>query len=507
MVVRTASKLRGIDRIAALMEPSFPMRMLGFGLIYAWSTCLWDIPLFSSFNDGQPLQTDTVWALSAAITPLACVAASLVGRTRELSTFPSLYVAGPVLTAVGTVFAVAHPFLTGLAQDAAYLLAGMGTGIGPVILIILWTCLFARTETGVVETVVPASFAATLACALVVPAFRGVAAAAIVAVLPLASGALLLLSKRALDLGVIPPANAEETREAGTVRRLNIVRMFLVIFAVYGMGCMLPAISLAGNSARTETAATILGMLFALAIAAGIVLFSRRINLEALFRWISAPFVFAVIATAFGTLLAAVASRVLMNAVFTGIEIIMVLYFVRLSQRTGRTSTWYVGIGECAAYGGVFAGYMAQPAVSGLIGGSPANAALVCLALVGAFTVVSLLVPRRDVVWMDAAEAMAKTAEGCAAANRIQARDDADADDVIAERRLAVARRFGLSNRETEVFLMLAQGRSRPYIRDALVLSKNTVATHIRHIYEKMGIHSQQELIDLAQDSERSVSS
>lgn len=49
---------------------------------------------------------------------------------------------------------------------------------------------------------------------------------------------------------------------------------------------------------------------------------------------------------------------------------------------------------------------------------------------------------------------------------------------------------------------MLAQGRSRPYIRDALILSKNTVATHIRHIYEKMGIHSQQELIDLAQEGE-----
>ena len=58
------------------------------------------------------------------------------------------------------------------------------------------------------------------------------------------------------------------------------------------------------------------------------------------------------------------------------------------------------------------------------------------------------------------------------------------------------------SNRETEIFLMLAQGRSRPYIRDTLILSKNTVATHIRHIYEKMGIHSQQELIDLAQEGE-----
>ncbi len=64
---------------------------------------------------------------------------------------------------------------------------------------------------------------------------------------------------------------------------------------------------------------------------------------------------------------------------------------------------------------------------------------------------------------------------------------------------MRIARSHGLSKRETEIFLLLAQGRSRPHIRDVLVLSKNTVATHVRHIYEKLGIHSQQELIDLAE--------
>lgn len=74
------------------------------------------------------------------------------------------------------------------------------------------------------------------------------------------------------------------------------------------------------------------------------------------------------------------------------------------------------------------------------------------------------------------------------------------------DQRELLAQSFGLSRRETEIFLLLAQGRSRPYIRDALFLSKNTVATHIRHIYEKMDIHSQQELIDVVQEKEASVS-
>lgn len=45
-------------------------------------------------------------------------------------------------------------------------------------------------------------------------------------------------------------------------------------------------------------------------------------------------------------------------------------------------------------------------------------------------------------------------------------------------------KKFGLSDRETEIAFLLARGYSRPYIREKLFISKNTVATHIRHIYE-----------------------
>ena len=51
---------------------------------------------------------------------------------------------------------------------------------------------------------------------------------------------------------------------------------------------------------------------------------------------------------------------------------------------------------------------------------------------------------------------------------------------------------------------MLAQGRSQPYIRDVLYLSKNTVSTHTRHIYKKLDVHSKQELLDLLEDESTS---
>ena len=61
----------------------------------------------------------------------------------------------------------------------------------------------------------------------------------------------------------------------------------------------------------------------------------------------------------------------------------------------------------------------------------------------------------------------------------------------------AVARDAGLSARETEVFELIAKGRDLPYIADKLVVSKNTVRTHMKNIYTKLGVHSKQEVIDL----------
>ncbi len=60
-----------------------------------------------------------------------------------------------------------------------------------------------------------------------------------------------------------------------------------------------------------------------------------------------------------------------------------------------------------------------------------------------------------------------------------------------------LAKEFHLSSRETEIFFLLAKGRSAPFIRDELMISLNTVSSHVKHIYAKTGIHSRQELIDL----------
>lgn len=74
-------------------------------------------------------------------------------------------------------------------------------------------------------------------------------------------------------------------------------------------------------------------------------------------------------------------------------------------------------------------------------------------------------------------------------------------EDNIEQRCSLLGERFGLTERETEIFAMLARGRNGQVIREHYVVSRNTVKSHIKHIYQKLGVHSQQELIDLVEKS------
>ena len=56
---------------------------------------------------------------------------------------------------------------------------------------------------------------------------------------------------------------------------------------------------------------------------------------------------------------------------------------------------------------------------------------------------------------------------------------------------------FGLTRREAEIALLLANGRSMPRIKDDLCVSLGTVQTHVNHIYRKMDVHSRQEFLDI----------
>lgn len=64
---------------------------------------------------------------------------------------------------------------------------------------------------------------------------------------------------------------------------------------------------------------------------------------------------------------------------------------------------------------------------------------------------------------------------------------------------ISVAEEGGLTPREREVLLLLAKGRSAAIIQEELSISPGTVRTHTYHIYRKLDVTSQQEIISLVE--------
>src|SRR5699024_8042213 len=106
------------------------------------------------------------------------------------------------------------------------------------------------------------------------------------------------------------------------------------------------------------------------------------------------------------------------------------------------------------------------------------------LALICLLSFAVLLVPQRS----SRPSSAAREASSCPKASRIE---------LLCNQ---LSQENGLSARETEILGYLARGRSQPYIREELMLSKNTVATHVKHLYQKLNVHSRQELLDLFEE-------
>ena len=71
--------------------------------------------------------------------------------------------------------------------------------------------------------------------------------------------------------------------------------------------------------------------------------------------------------------------------------------------------------------------------------------------------------------------------------------------DVLAQASAVVAAERGLTPREAQALELLAHGRNTQAIMERMVVSRSTAKTHVRNVYAKLEVHSQQELIDIVE--------
>lgn len=79
------------------------------------------------------------------------------------------------------------------------------------------------------------------------------------------------------------------------------------------------------------------------------------------------------------------------------------------------------------------------------------------------------------------------------------ASEGSDAARLDLEMRCArLARSYDLTRREEDVLRLLMEGRTFSEVADELVVSVNTVKSHVRRVYAKMGVAGKQDLLDKA---------
>lgn len=480
------------------VESALKLRYMGIGFVWAWLYCTYATSAVFPDRAGQSINADESWLASA----IAVVAVFLIGGvvlSRISCRRGGLRIAAPVLLSAGTVVSALGSVATPLAWAG-----GILTGIGYALLSLLWAQALMALDVEELEVAIPLSALVTVPCVVVFPALDGVAGVAAAALLPLASGALLLLCvsdgnarEAAADLGApvgepagktVPASDAgagrlEITRPWG-IYLLRVALVLVVLYLAVGWQAAHADVSDGLHALVGVDVAMLIASLASVILCVAIVFFSKKVGFSGLFRWAVPCSVVALVLQGVPGLWAGFAGNAISDTLDSLVQVLVYLFAVTLAKRGKAPAALGVGVLNGAVQLGVLAGNLAGGlwAAGDLAASSPVVAALICLvALSGIAAPQSEPADAQPALPVGPDALERSLMEGC---RRLQGK-------------------CGLSDRETEIAFLIARGYSRPYIREKLFISKNTVATHIRHIYGKLGIHSKEELIDLVAEAAR----
>lgn len=455
-----------------------------------------------------------------SMVPLAL--ATLLGAvfTKRFMTFatrPAAAFGAPALTALGTLLYVADA----VSPATAYLLgAGTLTGLGSALVAARWAALFGRFSTRAVMANLPLLLFLQVALCLSLSYLGKTAQVALLIMLPLAGGGCLILSERRAAEGLIG-TGARHERD-GAPFPLRTFGLFLLCIGAIGFISAL--LGACGNASEPFD----YGAWFDIAVTALTLLFVGR----ALFL-LMRPTLPALFLAPVGALLLVLLPQMRFSANFLADVVypigaivfeLLLLFAATVFARTQNCSPAKTYMAARLLYalsdiaGSVVGGAtlarldpfaLAHGATIVLMGGI---GLLVTVTVVLTFTSSSSLfasMRRTERAGETRGARAADAAHGNAGATAPGegerfARPDAAAAEAPTPHEAIVARcealgaQFGLSEREGQVLVLIAEGRSSARIQEDLSIAAGTVNYHTRNIYAKLGVHSRQEIIDMA---------
>lgn len=456
----------------------YPLRFLGMGLLIAWLCCTHVASIFPGTSFEPALRSAFDSGMRIGDIGTFVVFALLAPRIGRLSGHGKLSWCAVALTSAGTALVGFFLLPTG-ASESLITAISIVTGIGGAFLFCLWA--EAYCQMGPTRTLM---YGALSCMAAAVASFAigtmeepyGVAATAL---LPLASLVCVKLSFRLLPT------------ERAVVRgmRYPIPWKLIVIMAIVGLlssfsGTFLAPTQYVGAIHRIVATGAVGAVILVMAVA-------RRDRFDAR---ILAKVGLPVSIVAFAIIPVAAADwgfvvSMLMRFAYVWFTFFVLLMLANISYRFEVPSLRTFAIARASSEGALFVGLLARRALleTDLLADP---LALVGFALGGVVLILVCVV-----IWMSEKSVNGDWgASGISLENKLHVPGPREQFMIRCDE---VAAQYELTARETEIMGLIAQRKSRAEIEQELFLSQNTVKTHVRHLYAKLGAHSKTDVIAL----------
>jgi DNA-binding CsgD family transcriptional regulator len=464
----------GWDKIRKIFRRFEKLPQVGFvffgcGLARAWLWYTLDLVTYSqSFSSFSPNASHLVFDIGEIIGFFL-----LAGSARWLAPYlrrVTVLFAAVVLMMVcyiGTVFC--HPASIGIGAEVTLMLIG---GFGYAIFLLLWLELFGFLSSRTMLVAWTGSFFVGIAVWLIQLNSNESFANCLTLVLPIISAYMLLKAFSNI---------ADNVNLSTAIKRIELPWKLLVVLAAFALSFGLGDV-LAGQAMFAESSKIGMGIP-ELAVLVGALCFSRYFNIKLMVNaavlFITVGLLISFLAESYST-----ASFIL---VLAGSEVYLILAYAigcSLSHQLNVSSTVLCGL---------FAGlYKVFLQLGKLLGHSIMSETfnLTIDDVVVKITVVALAVITSIIFIQDN-----RILDAFSLRRRVVAIQRTETAELAAN--------YRLSPKETEIFLLLADGLDSNEIANALFLAPSTIRAHISSIYKKLGIHSKKELRALMRSGEQ----
>ncbi len=371
-------------------------------------------------------------------------------------------------------------------------------GVSCSVQLLLWARAYSGCGTRATNVLIPASIALGVAIDVLVAGLAAWFAVAFTLLLPIVSLVAMRIAKRpatprgegndaageVLTLAAIFP----EGRLKPFGLSLSLVASFSLFGVSFGYVQCVAANLFVDSQGLLSIALLLTRGTTALAVLAAVCLLPRRVY--AVFR---AGILVGIGGFVVSPLIGLLGNENLVTSIvvtvgYTTFDIITWVLLVELSLTSDSDYASTFGSGRFVVHAGIVVGFILTQVIL-----SMAEAADVWLAfstMLGYLLVLAevLLLSENSALWL-----LVRATVDERAADETTLGNRGPIDDA---RRVELMQNFSLTEREIEVMRLLLAGRSRPRIAEELCISENTVSTHVRQLYRKLGVHGCQELID-----------